>query len=331
MDTADEFFHEPTDEEYWSESHYLDAVDIDAGVAFHTRIGFYPNRNTANVFAYLIVDEDLYWLREDSVALLDTHGLVAETEGWKFRMLPVEPPHEWSVVVEGEAKTASTDEPEAVLEGRGETTEMEIKLTAKSRHDPFYYSDGETFPLSDDADRYEVATHVEGTATVEDRKHDFEGVGERDHSWGRRKWAGDAEWLWISGGFDDGTVFNHLSFWLSDYPEQRMVNGFWYDGEETRPLTDAEVYEKPSFGADTTRGWMREGTPPGLELALEWDGGSTAVEVEPTATTPLDWVDEDRGQRAVLNRSVSRQKRDTGAEGAGFLENMCQLDMSGEG
>ena len=333
MDLADEFFHEPTDEEYWSESHYPDAVDVDAGVAFHTRIGFYPNRNTANVFAYLTVDEDIYWLREESVAPSDTHGLVAETDGWKFRMLPVEPPHKWNVAVEGEAKTASTDDTEAVLEGRGESTEMEVELTAKSRHDPFYYSDGETFPLSDDADRYEVATRVEGMVKVEggDDGRDFEGVGERDHSWGRRKWAGDAEWLWISGGFEDGTAFNHLSFWLADYPEQRMVNGFWYDGEETHPLTDAEVNEKPSFSAETTRGWMHEGTPPEIELALEWDGGSTAVEVEPTATTPLDWVDEDRGQRAVLNRSVSRQKRETGAEGAGFLENMCQLDIDGEG
>jgi len=94
-------------------------------------------------------------------------------------MLPVEPPKEWRVVVEGEAKRASVDDTESVLEGRGEKTDIEVELTSRSRHDLFYYSDGETFPLGDDADRYEVATRVKGTATVGDRTHSFEGVGER--------------------------------------------------------------------------------------------------------------------------------------------------------
>jgi hypothetical protein len=112
---------------------------------------------------------------------------------------------------------------------------VSVELVAESRHDPFYYSDGETFPVSEDADRYEAATRVEGTANVGDGedKHGFEDFGERDHSWGRREWVGEAEWLWISGAFEDGTAFNHLSFWLSEYPDQRIINGFWYDGDET--------------------------------------------------------------------------------------------------
>lgn len=326
MKLADEFFHEPTDEQYWSESHYLDAIDTDEDVAFHTRVGFYPNRDAANVFAYLVADETVYWLRDESVAPSDIHGLVAETDGWTFRMLPVEPPHEWSVAVEGDVKKTSADDPEAVLSGNGEKTEVEVELTAESRHDPFYYSDGETFPLSDDADRYEVATRVEGNATVEGSDRDFSGVGERDHSWGRRKWAGDAEWLWISGGFEDGTAFNHLSFWLADYPDQRMINGFWYDGETAHPLTDAEVDERPAFGEETTRDWMGGERVPDMTVNLEWEGGSTAIDVAPTATTPVDWVDEERGQRAVLNRSPARQTRGDGEQGAGFLENMCQME-----
>ena len=121
MDLADEFFHEPTDEEYWSESHYLDAVDVDAGVAFHTRIGFYPNQNIANIFAYLIVDEDIYWLREESVAPSDIHGLVAEADGWRFRMIPVDPPHEWEIEVEGKMKKTSADDPQRAVTTRSTT------------------------------------------------------------------------------------------------------------------------------------------------------------------------------------------------------------------
>ena len=329
METADEFFHEPTDEEYWSESHYLDVIDRDGDIAFHTRVGFYPNQDAANVFAYLIADETVYWVREESVAPSDTHGLVAGTDDWTFRMLPVEPSREWNVAVEGDVKKASADDPEAVLSGDGETTKMEVELTAKSRHDPFYYSDGETFPLSDDADRYEVATRVEGNAAVERKERDFSGVGERDHSWGRREWTGDAEWLWISGGFEDGTAFNHLSFWLAEYPDQRMINGFWYDGEKTHPITDAEIDEEPGFGEETTRDWLCGGTVPEVTVNLEWDGGSMSIVADIDATTPVDWVDEGDGQRAVLNRSPTRQTRtseDGEVDGAGFLENMCQLE-----
>ncbi len=329
MELADEFFHEPTGEEYWSESHYLDVIDRKDDTAFHTRIGFYPNQDAANVFAYLIADETVYWIRDESVAPSDTHGLVAETDDWEFRMLPVEPSQEWNVTVEGEVSKAPVDDPGAVLEGHGEKTEIEVEIVAESRHDPFYYSDGETFPLGDDADRYEVATRVEGNATVGDSDYGLSGVGERDHSWGQREWTGDAEWLWISGGFEDGTAFNHLSFWLAEYPNQRMVNGFWYDGEKAHPITDAEIDEQPAFGEETTREWMRGKTVPEVTVNLEWEGGSTSIVADITATTPVDWVDEDGGGRAVLNRSPTRQRRtseDGEVDGAGFLENMCQLE-----
>jgi len=49
--------------------------------------------------------------------------------------------------------------------------------------------------------------------------------------------------------------------------------------------------------------------------------------VDPGVTTPLDWVDEDRNQRAVLNRATTTQRRDGEVSGVGFLENNCQLQL----
>jgi len=330
MREADEFFHSPGGEAYWSESHYFDAVDTDAGVALHGRVGFYPNRDLANVFFFLVTDGTVYWVREEAVDPADTHGLTVEGPGWSLGMVPVDPPAEWRVTVEGTVTATPAGDPGAVLAGEGGSAGIDLTCTLASRHDPFYYSDGETFPEEPNNDRYEVATRVEGEVRVDGATVPFSGVGERDHSWGRRKWAGDAEWLWISGAFEDGTAYNHLSFWLAGHPDERMVNGFWYDGATTHPITGATVTAMPAFGTDTARAWMTGETTPGVELELTWDDGGTRLEVEPFVTTPVDWVDDDRDQRAVLNRAGARQTRAGDVPGAGFLENITQLPLGGE-
>lgn len=329
MREADEFFHAPGAETYWSESHYFDAIDTEEGVALHCRVGFYPNRKQANVFFYLIADGTVYWLREEAVSPGDTHGLIVRGGDWTVELLPVDLPAEWNARVEGTVTATPADEPAAILAGEGDPATLSVDCTLTSRHDPFYYSDGETFPDEPRNDRYEVATHVEGTVTVDGRERTLDGVGERDHSWGRRKWAGDAEWLWISGAFEDGTAYNHLSFWLAEHPEERMINGFWYDGERAVPLTGSTVTETPAFGPGTAREWTRGETSPDMELELVREGGATTIEVDPFVTTPLEWVDEERDQRAVLNRAAAQQTRDGDVPGAGFLENITQLPLGG--
>ena len=327
MRVADEFFHSPGEEAYWSESHYFDAVDTDADVALHGRVGFYPNRGLANVFFYLVTGGTVYWVREEAVDPADTHGLTVDGGTWTLEMVPTDPPREWEVAVEGSVTATPAEDPGAVLAGGGESATLDLACTMTSRHDPFYYSEGETFPDEPNNDRYEVATKVEGEATVDGEPVAFSGVGERDHSWGRRKWAGDAEWLWISGAFEDGTAYNHLSFWLAGHPDDRMVNGFWYDGGTAHAITESTVAATPAFGADTARAWMSGDGAPGIEMELVWEGGATTIDVEPFVTTPVDWVDAERGQRAVLNRAGAHQTRDGDVPGAGFLENITQLPL----
>lgn len=321
MPPADEFFHEPTGEEYWSESHYLDFVGED--VQGHARIGFYPNQETANVWAYLLDGEAVYWVGEGAIPLSNVHGLLVREDDWTYGMVPDEVGEQWTVTWEGTA-TKSTA-PADVLAGRGEPAEVDVEFTTTTKHDCFYYSDGETWPQDGDSDRYEVASRVEGTAELDGRTVEFEAPGERDHSWGTRRWAGDAEWLWISGAFEDGTAYNHMTAWLTEFPEEPFVNGFWYDGEGVSAFTDAAVRATPDFGQATAREWS-EGDAPEFELDLTWDGGSTTIAVEPFATTPLDFVDEEREQRALFNRSASRQEKE-GVAGVGWLENPTQFDL----
>ncbi|MFB6172552.1 MAG: hypothetical protein ABEJ23_08455 [Haloarculaceae archaeon] len=320
METADEFFHRPTAEEYWSESHYLDFAG--ETLQGYVRIGFYPNRDLVSVWAYLLDGEAVYWVDAETVPPAATHGLVVRTDDWTFEMTP-DGDGAWTVTWAGTA-TRSTA-PADVLAGRGETADVDVEFTSVPRHDCFRYSEGETWPQDGDADRYEVASRVAGTAVLDGEAVSFDAPGERDHSWGPRRWAGDAEWLWISGAFEDGTAYNHMTAWLTEFPDDPFVNGFWYDGESVAPITDAAVDATPAFGRETARDWSA-GAPPTVDLHLEWAGGATTVTIEPFATTPLDFVAEDRDQRALFNRSVARQETAEGVAGAGWLENPTQFD-----
>lgn len=329
MNVGDEFFHVPKAEPYWSESHYLDGVDLNAGVALQARIGFYPNRESASVFAYVYLDADdaIYWIREEDVPPAAAHGLLVETDDWAVGFHPEDPPSTWTVRIEGELGKTPADDPAGLLDDPAETVTGRAEFDVESRHDPFYYSEGATFPADGDADRYEVATRVSGTVAVDGPPRQFDGPGERDHSWGRRKWTGDAEWLWISGGFDDGTAYNHLTFWPAGEPTARMINGFYFDGDTRHPLTEATVQATPTFGEETTRDWMAGKASPRIRMDFEWADGTTSIDVEPLVTTPIEWRDESRNRRAILNRAASRQIRDGTISGSGFLENLGQLEL----
>jgi hypothetical protein len=334
MDARHEFFHAPGDGEFWSESHYLDVIGDAA--APHARIGFYPNRDAANVFAYLLdgtdADATVYRLREDEVDLDHVHGLTVDAPDLSFEMVPLEVGRDWQVSFGGTA--ARCEGAGEVVAGEGEPVDIDVELTTRARHEPFLYSGGADWPGGEDEDRYEVATEVEGEARVgvgsgdAERTFDLSGPGERDHSWGRRDWT-DGEWLWISGSFEDGTAYNHLSAWAAGYGPSEMdpviTNGFWFDGDEPHAITDADLAADPAFGAETGAAWMESGATPTIDLTLEWDGGSADLVVDPGATTPVDWEDEESGHRAVLNRSPYGATKDGDVAGRGWLENMTQL------
>lgn len=336
MDDRDEFFHLPGDDEYWSESHYLDAVGEDVQV--EARLGWYPNRNVANVFAYVLTDEATYAIRDEAIDPAAVHGTTVDAPALRFELEPVTVGREWRVRIDGAARRC--DSPGAVLAGDGERVHLDCEFVARARHEPFLYSEGAVWPGGPDEDRYEVATRVEGEVTIggggtgeseaTGRTLTIEGPGERDHSWGTRDWTA-AEWLWISGGFDDGAAYNHLSAWLpGDAPpaaEPVVTNGFWFDGETVHPITDAAVSADPTFSARTATAWAEDGEAPAIDLSLAWAAGSATVAVEPLATTPVDWEDPDSGGRALLNRSPARQTRDDDVAGRGFLENMTQTPL----
>ncbi len=321
MDPKDEFFHIPTDAEFWNESHYLDFVGED--LQGHFRIGFYPNRGEADLFGFLIENDAIYSVHDASIPLDQVHGLSIHHPDWHFAMTPIDVGRTWTVEFNG--KMLQSETPAEVANTEGTTVGVDVSFTSRGRHEPFLYSKGKDDFSGPGSDRYELTTYVEGTAVIANDSRDFDGPGERDHSWGVRDWT-EGEWLWISGSFEDGTAFNHLSAWPPG-GDPVILNGFWFDGEQVHPLTEATMDVTPPFGVDTTLQWISDGDAPSISLDLAWNSGQTSLAVDPFATTPVKWVDEDREFRSVMNRSPARQMKDGVIKGRGFLENMTQVPL----
>ena len=67
-------------------------------------------------------------------------------------------------------------------------------------------TDGAVYPWIGTT-RYEVPCTVHGEILVGDETIAFDGIGQRDHSWGVRDWWAFG-WVWTAGGLDDGTRFH---------------------------------------------------------------------------------------------------------------------------
>ncbi len=321
MHTKDEFFHAPGTAERWNESHYLDIVDRDNDVYLYTRIGFHPNQDLANLWAYVVANDRIYWDRWDEISLDNVHGLVIREDDFRFEMLPTSTMGEWSLAFEGPLLSAPADAYEDILADEGPRTDVSFDFTTTARHEPFLYSRG-GWDEPDDSDRFELATTNAGTVTVDGQQHDVSGPGERDHSWGPRNWFYESlNHLWASASFADGTAFNVMLTNAND-AEPTVFNGFWFDGDETTALSRVRVTGDPPLGAETTDAW-RHGDPPILTLELEWTEGSTEVEIEPLVHAP---VFTGRGDfELAFPRSAARHSTTDGQSGVGWIENTCPL------
>ncbi len=201
----DEGRHEPGAEPLWNESWYFDFASEDGSVGGYVRLGLYPNLGVAWYWGYLVRagadegDASQLLAVQHHTAALPTGSVLEVREEGLWSALHCESAHEhWTIGLE--AFAVGLDDPgDAYADDlRGERVPLGFDLEWEATA-PVYDYPG--------VSRYEQSCRVSGDILIGDETLDFDGWGQRDHSWGVRDWWGTG-WVWTAGRLDDGTAFH---------------------------------------------------------------------------------------------------------------------------
>lgn len=236
------------DSEHWSDSLYFNAWDPTSGVFLLTRIAVLANQSkaTAGVLAW----------RDGAIS----YGYGREHEG------PA--PGDWDVMqIGGLAYRMEQACRRWVIQLDDPDTASRAHLTWDGFTGCFPYDrNPTTLPRAVAWGHYEQTCRVTGDLVVRGERIPFDGVGQRDHSWGFRDWAGLREWHWITG-FLGGTAMSFNVFHVTQPDGTVTVNGFVHaDGEEHAIV----AVERDT---DETGG----GAPQAYHLDIEVEGGRRFV------------------------------------------------------
>lgn len=189
----DELLHPVApDELHWNESVFFDWFR-DEKLAGHIRIGRMPNQGRAWLWVFLFQEGDWVVIEEPRLPIeaLSGGGFDYDGRGLRFRREVLSPLRENRISVEGLGRVVTGPR-------RGRLLPVAVDLFHTSvgpahsvgeqsieGHSAAFYS----------ANRYEQPCKVRGHQKVGDSAVGFEGWGERDHSWGPRRW--NMEWRFL--------------------------------------------------------------------------------------------------------------------------------------
>ncbi len=213
--TSHDHAHPVEPDTAWSESYYFNAYDPVSDSGFFTRIGIRPNEGTMDVGLSV-------WLPDGELAeyrhTIDQHEMVGSplvVGGVRYELL--EAMESWRILanVDAEARTCHPSS--------GAThpvhLAMDVRFDAVS---PAVGTDGQQTgaPRSDQASAAAGTTgkgHLEqagrwtGSVTVDGVTHPWSAAyGNRDRSWGPRRWGGPSMWRWFSINIDESMHFGGI-------------------------------------------------------------------------------------------------------------------------
>src|SRR5580693_6007131 len=203
LDARHDLAHPVEGDTAWSESYYFNAYDPESDSGFFTRVGIRPNEGTMDVgMSVWLPGGDLAeyrWIKEQR-EMVDT---VLEVGAVRYEML--EALQSWRLTTDAEVDARPCSS--------GSTTTRKVKLDLDVRFDavtPAIGTDGQPSggPKSAEAAAASGTTgkgHLEqagrwtGTLEVDGVRHQWRDAhGNRDKSWGPRRWGGPAMWRWFS-------------------------------------------------------------------------------------------------------------------------------------
>lgn len=294
-DAAHERRHEPDDDRYWNESWYLDFVSDDGTLGGYVRTGFYPNLDVCWYWACLVREGRPLVTVIDHEVPIPVGPSIGLRHGGLWADYVVE--QAWERVSIGlEAQALEVADPtDTYGDLRGDPTPLGFELEWDTQGAPY------PFPL--DITRYEVPCRVEGEILVGDERIDFQGSGQRDHSWGVRDW-----WVmshhWCQGALEDGTRF-HGTHAMPGW-------GDWSIGYVQAPGGTPEG----DFGIFSSEAeFDDDGLPTGARLSFP----DLELSMEAVAHAPVLLTSPD-GDLTRFPRSMVRYRADDGRTGVGWVE-----------
>jgi hypothetical protein len=286
--TKDEGRHQPASDLLWNESWYLDFATADGDLGGYIRLGLYPNLGVSWFWACLVGEDRPLVTVIDNEAPLPTPPALELRASGLWADLIVETPMTHMTVGLEAFGVAMDDPTEVYRRGWGDRIPLGFDLEWETDGSVFHY---------DVTSRYEVPCRVHGDILVGSETIDFDGVGQRDHSWGVRDWW-SMGWCWNAGRLEDGTPFHSTII-------DEVGFSIGYLGADATPLEVAAI--EATYDAD---GFA---TAAGLSL----DGLDVAV--EPVAWSPVSLLGPD-GRVSRFPRALSRYRAADGRAGVGWIE-----------
>jgi hypothetical protein len=263
----DERLHDVGDPSpHWSDSLYFNAWDPASGAFLMTRIAVLANAPRVTAGAVVWLDGvPLYAYGRELDAIPPTDWDVMAVDGLTYRMLAAR--DTWAV------QLADTDA-SAHLEWHG--------LSAATSYDGHPRG---PLPTAVAWGHYEQTCRVTGDLVVAGRRIRFDGIGQRDHSWGFRHWAGLHQWHWVTGFVADGRGFN--LFEVHAHDGTTTVNGYVHgpDGDEYVVAVERDLVRGDDGGAATFRATLTLAGGRTVSVSGERSGGS--IPVRPAADQPV--------------------------------------------
>jgi hypothetical protein len=214
LDARHDLAHPVEGDTAWSESYYFNAYDPGSDSGLFTRVGIRPNEGTMDVGMSLWLPGgelgEYRWVKEQR-EMVDS---VLEVGAVRYEML--EALQSWRLTMEGEVQARPCGA------GRAETHPVPVALDVHfDAITPAVGTDGQPHgPRSAEAaaaagtvgkGHLEQAGLWSGTLRVDGTDHRWSGAhGNRDRSWGPRRWGGPRMWRWFSINIGDDMHFGGI-------------------------------------------------------------------------------------------------------------------------